>query len=81
MNTLFMLGCGLFCVLDFLLKTSQSEELDNYRFYIESRKEIIVCAGLNRYGSHRLLCLNAWPVGRDTTRRCGLVGVGVPLLE
>ena len=76
-----MLGCRLFCVLDFLVETSESEELDNYRFYIESPKEIIVCAGVNRYGPHRLLGLNAWPVGRDTTRRCGLVGVSVALLE
>lgn len=31
--------------------------------------------GLNRWGSHRLGCLNAWLVGN------GLVGVGVALLE
>jgi hypothetical protein len=30
----------------------------------------------NRNGPHRLACLNAWPMGV-----CGLVGVGVALLE
>ena len=35
------------------------------------------CGGLNRYGPHRLMYLNAWP----TISRCGLVGVGVILLE
>ena len=29
----------------------------------------------------RLMCLNAWPIGSDTIRRYGLVGIGVPLLE
>jgi hypothetical protein len=27
------------------------------------------------------MCLNAWPIGRGTIRRCDLVGVGVALLE
>ena len=39
------------------------------------------CGGLNRFGSHRLMCLNAWPTGSDTIRKRGLVGVGVVLLE
>ena len=31
---------------------------------------------------HRLImCLNAWLIGSSTIRRCGLVGVGVALLE
>jgi hypothetical protein len=30
---------------------------------------------------HRVKCLNAWPTGSGTIRRCGLVGVGVALLE
>ena len=34
--------------------------------------------GLNGNGLHRL-CLKAWSPGSDTTRRRGLVGVGVPL--
>jgi hypothetical protein len=39
------------------------------------------CGGLNRNGSHRLMCLNAWPIERDTVRSYGLVGVDVALLE
>ena len=39
------------------------------------------CGGLNRFGPHRLLCLNAWPTASDTMRRCDLVEVGVVLLE
>jgi hypothetical protein len=31
-------------------------------------------------GPHRVLCLNAWPIGSDTFRRCS-PGVGVALLE
>ena len=40
-----------------------------------------MCGGLNRFGSHRFMCLNAWPIGSGTIRRCGLVGVGVALME
>lgn len=29
---------------------------------------------LNRNGPHRSTCVNAWPIGRGTLRRCGLVG-------
>jgi hypothetical protein len=29
----------------------------------------------------RLMCLKAWPIGSDTIKRYGLVGIGVPLLE
>jgi hypothetical protein len=39
------------------------------------------CGGLNGYGPHRLMCLNAWPIENGTIRRCGLFGVGVALLE
>ena len=35
--------------------------------------------GLNGYGPHRLICLNAWPIRSGTIRRCGLVGVDVAL--
>ena len=28
---------------------------------------------------HRLMCLNPWPTGSDTIRRCGLVGDSVSL--
>jgi hypothetical protein len=27
------------------------------------------------------MCLNAWPIGSGTIRRCGLIGVGMVLLE
>ena len=29
--------------------------------------------GLNRFGPHRLVGLNVWPMGSGTIRRCGLV--------
>jgi hypothetical protein len=32
-----------------------------------------VCRGLNRNDLHRLRCVNAWPKGNGTARRCGLV--------
>jgi hypothetical protein len=37
------------------------------------------CRGLNRFGSHRLMCLKMLGPGSDTIRRYGLVGVGVLL--
>ena len=37
--------------------------------------------GLNRYGPHKLKCLNAWPIASGTIRRCGLVGIGMVLME
>ena len=40
-----------------------------------------VWGGLNRYGPHRLMCVNAWPVGSGTIRRCGIAGVSVALLR
>jgi hypothetical protein len=33
--------------------------------------------GLNRFDSHRLKCLNAWPMRSGIIRRCGLVGGSV----
>lgn len=36
---------------------------------------------LDRKGPHRLMYLNAWPLGSDTIRRGGLVRVSVALLE
>ena len=39
------------------------------------------CCSLDRYGPHRLMYLNAWPIGSTTIRKCGLVGVGVVLLQ
>lgn len=39
------------------------------------------CGALNRNGPHRLMCLNVWPTGSGTTKRGGLVGVDVALLE
>ena len=40
-----------------------------------------LCGGLNRNDPHRLICMNVWPIGSNTIRRCGLDGVGVALLE
>ena len=39
---------------------------------------LFVC--LNRNDRHRLMSLNAWPIGSDTIRRCDLVGGSVSLL-
>jgi hypothetical protein len=39
------------------------------------------CGCLNRYGPSRLICLTAWPIRSGTIRKCGLVGVGVALLD
>jgi hypothetical protein len=39
------------------------------------------CGALNRYGPHRLMCLNAWPMGSGTIKMCGLLEVGVALLK
>jgi hypothetical protein len=41
----------------------------------------VECGGLNRFGPHRLMCLNAWPTGSSTIRRCGLVGISVLPLD
>jgi hypothetical protein len=47
--------------------------------YNQLRKED--CGDFNRYGPHRLTCLNAWPIGSGTIKRCGIVGETVILLE
>jgi hypothetical protein len=39
------------------------------------------CDDLNMYGPHVHIHLNAWPIGSSTIRKCGLVEVGVTLLE
>ena len=39
------------------------------------------CGGLNRNVPHRLMCLNAWPIGSDTIRKYGLVGLDMAFLE
>jgi hypothetical protein len=44
-------------------------------------KQLSVCGGMNRFGLHRLMCLNAWPTGSGSVRKYGLVRVGVTLLE
>ena len=52
-----------------------------------NKKQITYCYIYNYfhicvfYDTHGLICLNAWPIGSGTTRRCGLVGEGVALLE
>ena len=38
------------------------------------------CGDMNRYGPHKVI-LNAWPIGIGTIIRCGLVIVGIALLE
>jgi hypothetical protein len=42
---------------------------------------VAVSGALSKYGLHRLMCVNAWPMGSGTIRRCGFVGVCVALLE
>ena len=39
---------------------------------------LLWCGGLNRNGP---MCLDDWPIGNGTIRRCGFVEVGVTLLE
>ena len=54
-------------------------------YYIWLSKKVIesdrVCSGLNRFGPHRLMCLNMLDPGSGTIRKYGLVGIGVALLE
>ena len=54
-------------------------------YYIWLSKKVIesdrVCSGLNRFGPHRLMCLNMLDPGSGTIRKYGLFGVGVVLLE
>jgi len=40
----------------------------------------VECGGLSRNVPHRLMCLNAWPIGSDTIGRFDLAGVDVALL-
>ena len=39
------------------------------------------CSGLKRFGAHRFMCLNGWPMGNGMIRKYSLVGVGVALFE
>ncbi|ERE82677.1 putative double-stranded RNA-binding protein Staufen isoform 3 [Cricetulus griseus] len=41
----------------------------------------VECDGLNRYGPHGLMCLNAWPIQSGTIRSGTIVEVGVALFE
>lgn len=36
---------------------------------------------LNRFGPHRIMCLNVWPKMNGNIRRCGLVRIDVALAE
>ena len=50
-------------------------EFEASLFYIANSRlaSYIGRIGLNRYGPHRLVCLNVWPLESGTIRRCGLV--------
>jgi hypothetical protein len=39
------------------------------------------CDCLNRKSPHRILCLNAWPIGNSTIRKSGILEGGMALLE
>ena len=39
----------------------------------------VECGDLNKYGRHRLMRLNAWPIGSDTIRMYDPVGGSVSL--
>jgi hypothetical protein len=39
----------------------------------------VQCDTLNRFGSHRFVCLKAWPIDSSPIRRCGLAGGSVSL--
>ena len=55
----------------------------NSNFYFKRVSSIlkVICAYVNSYDLHRLMCLNAWPMGSGTIRRCGLIGGGMTFLE
>jgi hypothetical protein len=36
---------------------------------------------LNRNGLNQLICLNTWSIGSGNIMSCGLLGVGVAILE
>ena len=61
----------------FLVDQSSCTGYPQTSAYTDSTLELY--GGLNRYGPHRLMCLNAWPIGSGTNRRCGLVGESVLL--
>ena len=42
---------------------------------------VIKLCDLDENGPHRVTCLNAWTKGNGSIRKCGLVEVGVTLLE
>jgi hypothetical protein len=42
---------------------------------------VTICNCWNRYGPHRLMCLNAWPMENGTIRRGDLIGGVVTLSE
>ena len=48
---------------------------------LERSSSASACGGLNKYGPHWLMYLNAESSGSATIRRCGLVGVGMALLQ
>jgi hypothetical protein len=39
------------------------------------------CNVVIRYGPHRFMCLNVWPIHSAPFKGCGLIGGGVALLE
>ena len=66
-------GCAHACMNPYIMKKEHKEHKDDCKdFY---------CGGLNKFGPHRLMCLNAWPTGSGTIRRRDLVGVDVALVE
>jgi hypothetical protein len=67
--------------LEFTGGHSETEMVSLATFPVRTDWALGCCGAMNRNQLHRLLCLNAWLRGSDTTRRCGLVEVGVALLE
>ena len=40
---------------------------------------LFYCGGLNKFGPHGHMCLNAWPIGSGNITRCDFVGGSVSL--
>jgi hypothetical protein len=61
-------------------KGNYGETIIGYFFIARMKYLGSNCDDLNRYNPHRLMCLNAWPIGSGNVSRCGLVSVDVTSL-
>lgn len=52
-----------------------------FLFFLSWFSTAMVYGGLNTNSPHRVTCMNAWPTENGTFKRCGLVWIGMALLE